>query len=302
MAESMTTTLNKRWLTKNLVILAALFGFGCWGLYDAAYLYPMRGETYSADREREYLMRLALGTEPFKNASIADPVATRDQLASKRTELSDANADFTRKMASGSQADKMDAMVNLLPKAIDAARLDWLESLKTNWRLKPAYSTIENPAERLKTLLELQKTTNAPVPLSEYDLPIQWSFAGLGYGLAVVVGFNFLRTRAKRFTFEPDTRTLILPDKTRIAAADLAELDKRKWHKFYVTLVTKSGSEHEIDLYAYDPLEEWVLEMEKAAGLAKPDPSEPTEPSEPAASDAPSSEAAKSEPAATKDN
>jgi hypothetical protein len=75
----------------------------------------------------------------------------------------------------------------------------------------------------------------------------------------------YIRVAAKSYQFEPETHTLVLPGGERLAAADLKEVDKRKWHKFYVTLNMNDGRSHTLDLYRHDPLEEWVLEMEKAA-------------------------------------
>ncbi len=65
--------------------------------------------------------------------------------------------------------------------------------------------------------------------------------------------------------------TLGLPGGHSLTPADLTDVDKRKWDKFFVSLVVKpghatlGGKEVALDLLRYEPLEDWVLEMEKAA-------------------------------------
>jgi len=274
---TLSTKPNRRWFMKMLVMLIVCFGFGIYGIVDAFYVYPKRGREYSEDRERVYLERLSVPPGRFTEASVPDPKATYAALAARETELQEAESEFLKKLASN-DGDKMDAQVRLLPKAIEYARFDWLRAHSYAFTLAGDKTTIANPAERFKELTAALNSRDKAVPMSAYDMPLQYGYTVLGFALALFVLINIARTKATKYHYEPEIKTLILPGGARIAAADLTELDKRKWHKYYVTLITRDGKATELDLYRFDPLEAWVLEMEKAAGLAKPE--------EPAAEDA----------------
>jgi len=263
------TTLNRRWLTKMIVLIIAFTAFGCWGLYDSFYLYPKRGREYAQDREKVYLERLSAPPGKLAEASVADPKAVFESLEQREKELVEAEAEYGKKLSSTDKADKADAEVRLMPKAIEYARFDWLRAHRNAWTLSPEHTAIPQPAERLKELTALLNSRDKAVPLDRYDLYIQWGYMIVGFGLTVAFIGHVVRTKLTRFAFDQATNTLTLPGGATVAAADLIELDRRKWHKFYVTLITRGGKSHELDLYRFDPLEEWVLVMERAAGLAK---------------------------------
>lgn len=264
------TTLNRRWLTKMIVLIIAFTAFGCWGLYDSFYLYPKRGREYVQDREKIYLERLSAPPGKLAEATVADPKAVFDSLEQREKELLEAESEFAKKLASSDKADRADAEVRLMPKAIEFARFDWLRAHRNAWTLSPEHTAIAQPAERLKELTTLLNSRDKAVPLDRYDLFIQWGYMIVGFGLSVAFVGHVIRTKLTRFAFDQRANTLTLPGGGTIAAADLVELDRRKWHKFYVTLITRDGKSQELDLYRFDPLEDWVLVMEKAAGLAKP--------------------------------
>ena len=50
-----TTHLGRNWLLKTLLFIALLVGFGAWGLVDALYFYPKRGEMDAARRLKDHL-------------------------------------------------------------------------------------------------------------------------------------------------------------------------------------------------------------------------------------------------------
>ena len=95
------------------------------------------------------------------------------------------------------------------------------------------------------------------------------------------MAFLFVRVSAKKYRWSPDTRTLTLPGGKTIAPAQIAEVDKRKWDKFFVTLRLNESSpeprEVKLDLLRFTPLEAWVLEMEKHAPNYVPPAEEPAE-------------------------
>ncbi|MCU0688564.1 MAG: hypothetical protein MUE97_02320, partial [Phycisphaerales bacterium] len=112
-----------------------------------------------------------------------------------------------------------------------------------------------------------------------WDIPFQWFITVVGFLGAIWVLFNIARTKAKVYRWDPATSRLTLPSGTSLVPADITEFDKRKWHKFFVTLVTTRGDRHELDLYKYEPLEEWILAMEDIRFPEVPEGIEPPTPS-----------------------
>lgn len=275
MSDQLTTTISRRWLIKLIAVCVAGFGFMGWGLYDALSLYPKRGLEYAETRERIYLERLADSPGRMGDATIAQPKQTFTELEARETDLLENERTFATKRASADRGEQTDAQVRLLPKAIEYARFDWLRALSYAWELKPERTVIAEPAARLKALKALHETRDAAVPISKYDMLLQWGYVFAGGILGVATLVHLIRGSTKSYGYVAATHTLTLPGGRTIAAADLVELDRRRWHKFYVTLVVRNGKPVEIDLYKYEPLEEWVLEMERAAGLTPPEP--PTE-------------------------
>jgi hypothetical protein len=180
---------------------------------------------------------------------------------------------------------------------MDLAKLEWLRSLSKVWKLdasdKPlgvaraegqpdralyfepprgqGYALVEgqkkdlSPRELATELAAYwNKTSSMPTELSAYDLPVQYLFmvAGLGWAAYLIFLLMRCRARARGFRWEPSSQRLTLPGGASFTPADLADVDKRKWHKFYATMVLTDGTRHEMDLLRYEPLEAWVLEME----------------------------------------
>ena len=62
-----------------------------------------------------------------------------------------------------------------------------------------------------------------------------------------------------------------LPGGQKVGPGDIAEFDKRKWDKFLVTLTIKDshptlgGQRVVVDLYRHEPVEDWILAMERTA-------------------------------------
>lgn len=253
-----TTRLHRRWLLKMSLGTIALIAVGLWGLYDATIKYPERGRRHAEYMEYQYLQAqqennaLSLAGEP-------EPKAALRRLQGQPP------AYFVSNPA-------------------DEAKLGWLQSLDRVNQLDPAHTTYgagERPSAsaRLREL-EDEWTTSAKSPkaLAAFDLPLQWAICFGGFALAGWMAFLFARVASKTYRWDPETRALTLPGGARIEPKDLDDLDKRKWHKFLVTLkIAKEhpqlgGREVRLDLYRYTPLEEWVLEMER---VRFPDRAEP---------------------------
>lgn len=287
MADVQTTTLNRSWLLKTGVFMLVLLVFGVWGLIDALWLYPGRGLADASFRYRDFLVaadkagRLTTGT-----LIVTDPRAALTELQQREGELV--------KAAQGNTGEAHKA-------AMELAKLSWLQSLARAWRLnaddKPL-GTLGKPADRNlfanlttgegytlplragagveKTVLSPQAlhnelrtywdTTTPVSPLAGYDMPFQWIFVVVGFVGGGWILLTILRASATKFTWDPAAQRLTLPGRlggASLVPADLEDIDKRLWHKYYVTLVDKSGAHHKLDLLRFEPLEEWVLEMEK---------------------------------------
>jgi hypothetical protein len=262
MADVQRTRLARRFIIKSLLFFLACAAFGGWFLYDAMVAYPRRGEQYAEYSKLEYL-KACRDQVQMGRASVDDPAAEYERLR--------ANASAIRSAASGSGPGAGTAIV-------EQARLEWLEALSIIGRLDPAHTRISDPYAELNRLDAIWANRPAPAKLKSYDVPSQWIFAVVCSGIALWVLGLFVAVASKRYAWDSATRTLTLPGGKRLTPSDLAEVDKRKWHKFIVDLKIRDGHEHlggqtvRLDLYRYEPLEEWVLELERAAFPDQTDP------------------------------
>jgi hypothetical protein len=265
------TTVNRRWMIKMVVFALVCAAFGTWGLVDAVSIYPNRGIEDASYKQREYL-RAAQTAGSLDSASITDPAVRFDDLRERRERVQadykrflDAQSIAAQNTPQGQSAAR--EVRELAPAAVDAAALQWLESLRLVGRLKPEYTTVADARASLTQLEEKWKTREAPKPLAVYDLPLQWGFMAAGYLLAVYLLILIVRVKATVYRFDPATLTLTLQGgKGSISPSDLADVDKRKWDKFYVFLQFKDNRpELKLDLLRWEPLEAWVLQMESAA-------------------------------------
>lgn len=240
----------KKWIIWQITYLVVLVGFGLYCFYDGYISYPARGIEDASYKQREYLS-IAAKAKKLSDASVADPKAELARLEPRQSELR-------------SQANP-ETPTGLFAK-LEITRLDWLQSLALVNRLSPEYTKITDPAESLKTLDEKWNRTSPPKPLTQYDIPLQWVMLVVCAGCSVAVLYVFFRTIAIRYRYDPATQTLTLPDGRTVTPADLSDIDKRKWHKFRCSLVLKNNATPiELDLLRSEPLEDWVLEMEKTA-------------------------------------
>ncbi len=281
MSSTHTCTLNRSWLLKMSVFSAVLIGFGTWAVLDGLWLYPARGLNDASVKLRDWLSAAEkAGRLRTDVIAVSDPAAERDRLRTKEEEL--------RSAARGSGPAALDAQ-------LDLAKLDWLDALARAWRLntdpKPL-GTLKEPERTLKfemtraegftvakadgakstlTLQNLSRdlttvwnTTKQPKPLSGFDMPVQFLFIALGYGMGVYLLVVIVKARqtARTFQWDQSEQRLTLPGGASFVPADIDDLDKRLWHKYYVTVITKAGS-HKLDLLRYVPLEDWVLAMER---------------------------------------
>ena len=270
MAELQRTSVNRSWLVKMVIFAAVCIGFGSWGLVDATVIYPNRGLEDASYKLREYL-RAAEAAGRLDTVSTPDPRERLDDLRERRADLAadyrkllDAQSIATQNTPQGQAAAR--ELRTLAPSAVEYAALQWLESLAVVRHLSPERTTIANPRARLAELESQWKSKEPPKPLAVYDLPLQWVFTVLGFGLSLYLAFLILKVRGTVYRWDAAEKRLVLPGGRSFTPADIADFDKRKWDKFFVFISFKDGSpELKLDLLRWVPLEAWILEMERHA-------------------------------------
>lgn len=256
MAEAQRTKLASRFLFKT-AFFVVLFGLlGVWGFYDAMIKYPQRGVRFAEYQKYQYLSR-SEESVTIGQASVEDPITEFARLKKQRPALIKA---------------VQEAGSNPPGKPVaELARLEWLEALDRVGLLTPEQTRIEDPRAELADLTKKWSTESPPTGLAAYDLPSQWIIGFVGIGGAMWAFFLFARAAAKKYAWDPDQQRLTMPGGHAIEPGDLAEIDKSEWHKFIVHFKIKDshaelgGKTLRLDLYRYDPLESWVLEMERTA-------------------------------------
>ena len=261
-----TTTINRRWLTKMLIFILGLTGLGIWGAYDAFVLYPARGWK-SVDFAKQAYLDAAQQVNRLNSfdVSVEDPAATLrelDQASGGESELQLRRHEWLTALS----------RVTSLSKEAERNRAE-LEKREnqSGYEPQPTRTLIVQPRAELQTLEQENQSKSRPKPLEAYDIPVQYVIMVAGFGGALWVLFATLNSMRRTFRYDPAEHKLTLPDGRSIVPADIEDVDKRKWHKFFVFLHLKDGSEEiKLDLLKYVPLEAWILEMEKLTDSYEP--------------------------------
>lgn len=241
------TSLARPWLVRMVLITVVLVAFGGWGLVDATVKYPARGRRHAEALQLDYL-RAAERSGRLFEAAVFDPKGDLTALKNRDVlELSE----------------------------YDRAKRDWLEALDVPGLglLNADYTRIADPAAELNRLTEYFNSHSAPPALSNYDILMQWMICIVCWGIAAGMIVLFLSVSAKKFVWDPASRTLTMPGGRTIAPADLDPKDPAdlaKWHKFIIFLRPREGHERlsgpiKLDLFRYHPLEDWIRELVKGA-------------------------------------
>lgn len=277
-----TTRIGRGWLLKTALFLMLLLGFGIWGLLDAVYFYPRRGEMYAAQVLTEHL-EAAKGSNRLTTSDlkVSDPKSALRDLKKQREALA-------QKAASSNAIEAREG-------AFQITRLNWLESLALMWRLNadprlvdeekgpPAVKIFFDPKEgqgysipadgtgskttltpqQLYQALVARKARTANVtPLSGLDMLFQWVFVVLGFGGGIYMLVNLARTAARKYRWEPELQRLTLYDGRQFRPDDVKDFDRSLWHKFFMIVHLNDGKVYKLDLYKHEPLEDWIVEME----------------------------------------
>ncbi|MGH7244924.1 MAG: hypothetical protein ACREJD_16035 [Phycisphaerales bacterium] len=257
--ELLRTKAAPKWLGKQMIFILLVAGFALWALVDATIVYPGRGEQAADFLKMQYL-KAALAPGVLERTSVEDPAAELETLVERAT------------------------TTTLSP--VEKARFEWLSALRNASRLTPAKTQIGEPRAALAALeTRFKSTTQQPKALSRFDIPSQWLIFGVVGAIALAMIFVLFRTVSTVFRYDPTTKTLTLPSGQTIAAADVTVFDKRKWDKFLIFLKIREGApsmggqEVRLDLLRHIPLEDWILDMEKAAFPPAEEPKGPASPS-----------------------
>lgn len=267
MSENATTNmdvsrLSRRWALKTGIGALVCLGVGVWGYVDATMVYPKRGYRAAEQFEQSYLEAMRESGRGLERASVDDPVG-------KFGELSKAKAE-------GGKLGTADETLHA-----------WLESLKLVSKLGPENTKIprkdfrsggevRTAAERLDALSKIKGGKVSP--LSAWDIPSQWLIMVVFLAFGAWLGALFVRVAGRKYRWEAGTQTLTLPGGQKVTPGDVAEFDKRKWDKFLVTLAIKEshptlgGQRVVVDLYRHEPVEEWILAMERTASAEAAEP------------------------------
>lgn len=294
-----TTRLGRRWLTTKFIFMVVLLAFGIWGFLDATVFYKNRGLNDASYKLKVYLEAArSAGRLSPGSVRVEDPAAVRQELRGRRNDLMAASTgdSLSARQAAFDLArldwlDSLAAVWMLRPDPQDlgrsappasapgapggSARSDGARHLFFDPVKGEGFSTATGKPADPRTTVELgglldeltRKWNTQPKakPLSSYDMAVQWIFVTVGIGGGLYLAVVLLRAASTKYRWDPGAKRLELPGGRAIVPADLKDVDKRKWHKFYVTLNLNDGSNVELDLYKFDPLEAWVLEMERTA-------------------------------------
>jgi len=256
------SALNRPWVLKMLIFIVVVLGFGSWGYYDAAIVYPARGQNYADWAEWQYLQASAQADQEdfgwFRtNASVTDPVGELEHLTSEEESARNLEA------AGNPEARSYRRSTALV------TRQRWLEGLRLIGQLKPERTTIIDPKKRLEDLRAEWASAPQPKPLHGFDIPMQWGIMAVCYTVGAYLIVLFLRVATKSYRWDPAEQRLTFPGGASLVPSDLAEIDKRKWDKFIVFLKVReghdklAGQEVRVDTYRHAHVEGWILEMER---------------------------------------
>lgn len=271
MGEVRRTQLGRMWVIKTLVFGVVLLGLAVWGTLDAFWVYPAQGERHARWAKWQYL-QAARDAGRLGSASVTDPSAEMRALSERRAEIE-------RSAADKSSVDNASATMRL-------RLLDWMSALQIVGKLTPEETTIADARATLDALGTEWSAKPVPRKLAKWDIPVQYVFMVVGFGGGAWIFLKFARVRSKVYTWDAETQTLGLPGGATLTPSDIREFDKRRWHKYLVTIAVKdshpklAGAQMTLDLYHHTPLEEWVLQMEKTA-FPPADPPSETSQSEP---------------------
>lgn len=261
-ADRQTTKLARKWVIKMAVFMVLLVGFGLYGLYDATIAYPKRGEASASWHLHQFLSKSNEASSLTGDLGLPAGMTAAEHM----NDLESRMGELSQSAAGTSTRARDDAAL--------IAKYAWLKSLAVLGRLsdeRVASDLGERPRETLAALDQTWTTTNQPKPLASYDIPVQWLFTFIGFGGGLWMFIHIVAVASKKYTWEAASMRLSVPGGASVVPGDIEVFDRRKWDKFLVFLRVKpehpqlGGKEIKLDLYQYEPLEAWYLEMHRTA-------------------------------------
>lgn len=239
--------LNGKWATRMLLITLVLLLFGGWGFYDAVVAYPNRGKSFAAYQQLQYLQAAQRAGKMF-DASVIDPVGRLNTLKDQDVlQLSE----------------------------FDRAQREWLTALSVPGMgtLNAEHTRMDDPAGELTRLTERFKTEKPKKPLSDYDILMQWVICGVCWAFGLYLIGLMLMVKSRTYRWDPDAKTITLPDGSKVSPTDLDPedpADLSKWQKFIVVLRPRPGHESlkgpiRFDVFRHAPVEDWLRTLVKSA-------------------------------------
>ena len=268
----LTTSLNRKWVTKMTIFLVALLALGLWGTADALWIYPKRGEGDVEFKLLAYLDKLKAEGKLQSQASVDDPAAVYKQLSASKPDQGTPEWDRYQWLEAVSRVRSL--------RAITARNQQGTGASGAGAKPDPIAQTVfPNPEGRRAELEAALQNRDKPTPLAFYDLPLQYFFAIGGFAGGIYMIFFLLRCRATRYEFDPVEKRLFLPGNKSFVPADITEVDKRDWHKYYLYMkINGFNGDQKFDLLRWSPLETWLEEMRKLRPGYDPAEDEPAQP------------------------
>jgi hypothetical protein len=267
------SNLSRRWLIKMAICTTVSLGIGLACVYDAVIRYPARGIDAAEHLEYLFLQQLADDHREFQyKESVADPAAGERGSRARLEEFD--------KRGKDAKLSKSDELLR-----------EWLGQLRIVGKIEPASTSTAIPrtdfrrdengnhvevkdfGQRLGALRTTWTSGGARsvVPLSDNDLYTQWAIAAVGLGVGGWLLFLMASAKSRVYRWDPQEQRLTLPGGASLVPSDIAEFDKRKWHRLFINLKIKpshpqlGGKDLELDLLRHEPVEDWVLAMERTA-------------------------------------
>ncbi|MEM1165577.1 MAG: hypothetical protein AAGI30_04730 [Planctomycetota bacterium] len=279
------TSVRPMWNVKFVGFLIVAIGLGIWGLADAVLIYPKRGQADVAYKLWQYLEQ-ASEVGRVNLAGVADPQARRLELQAQ-TEMTDLErielmwldaiamlqgSGFSRDLSGITANNQVLGPITASDVIESQPSLDGAAPrLSLNHEAVAARTDLADPRSMLTQLKAYWDTHTQPKPLSSYDIPSQWLFVlggvlGIAWLLPRVISVN-----TTTYRYDPESKTLSMPGGATLTADEIVDVDGRKWDKFFLFVKRRdSPDEIKFDLYRWIPLEEWLAEMTRAAGLPWP--------------------------------
>lgn len=270
-----TTTLNRRWVFKMAIFIVALLGLGLWGTADAFWIYPKKGAAHERFMRMAYLDRLDEKGLLLRDASVEDPYAELQRLAALEN-AGESPAEQARRewLTSLSRIESLQAITRA--NQAELAR----RAAQPGVTPQPTETLFVDPRAELEALRSELANQPQPTGLRAYDIPLQYVFMAIGFGGGLWMLLFLLATARKKFRYDHAEKRLTLPDGRSFTPDQIAAVDKREWHKYFIHFTVEGfPKELKLDLLRFSPLEDWALEMERL----HPNYEAPAEPTEAAA-------------------